>query len=129
MEREDLKKEIRFILIRSFFLDTAVFIISVMITGRVFYSAAGLAAGTLGMIINLILLNRSVYRIVRYGNGSGASKKMFAGYIIRLMLTGFIIALAMVTKVASVVCTVIPYFYPKLIYTAGAFFRKEKKVK
>ena len=54
---------------------------------------------------------------------------MFAGYIIRLMLMGFIIALAMVTKAASVVCTVIPYFYPKLIYTAGAFFRKEKKVK
>ncbi|MGN0621934.1 MAG: ATP synthase subunit I [Porcipelethomonas sp.] len=129
MEKEELKKEIRYILVRSMFLDIAVYLVSVMITGRIFYMAAGLAAGTAGMVINLILLNRSVYRIVKYGNGNGASKKMFAGYIMRLAITGFIVSAAMLTGYASVVCTVIPFFYPKLIYAGGAFFRKEKKVK
>jgi hypothetical protein len=54
---------------------------------------------------------------------------MFAGYIMRLMIIGVVISIAMVTGRISVLCTVVPYFYPKLIYTAGAFFRKEKKYK
>lgn len=128
MEKEELKKEIRHIFIRSMFLNAAVFLVFAAVWGRVLYVAAGLALGTAGMVINLVLLNRSVYRIVKYGN-AGASKKMFAGYILRLMLTGLIISAAMLTGLANVACTVIPYFYPKLIYAGGAFFRKEKKIK
>ena len=119
MEKEDLKKELLFIFIRSLFLNLAAFLISVVFIGFTFSMAAGLLLGTSGMLFNLFLLNMSVNKIVKSGGIKSSIARMF-----------IIMALISVTMFFELSCTigaVIPYFYPKLIYAGKTLFGKGGK--
>lgn len=126
LEREDLKKELLKIFIRSLFLNIAAYLISVGFIGFTLSMAAGLFLGTLGMILNLFLLNLSVYKIIKSG-GLKSGSKMFGGYIVRMLMIMAIISLTMFFDLSCTVGAVIPYFYPKLIYTGKALFKKGGK--
>lgn len=126
LEREDLKKELFIIFIRSLFLNLAAYLISACFIGFTLSMAAGLLLGTLGMIFNLFLLNMSVYRIVKSG-GIKSGSKMFGGYIVRMFMIMAIISVTIFFDLPCTVGAVIPYFYPKLIYTGKALFKKGGK--
>ncbi|MGN1481134.1 ATP synthase subunit I [Porcipelethomonas sp.] len=126
MEKEDLNKELKIIFVRSLFLNLSAYLISVVFIGFTLSIAIGLLMGTFGMLLNLFLLNKSVYRIVKSG-GMKAGNKMFGGYIVRMIIVMMIIAVSMLISVRCMVGTVIPYFYPKLIYAGRTLFRKEEK--
>lgn len=127
MNREQLIHEIKFFLIRALFLDISAYLISVFFIGFTISMALGLIMGTAGMIVNLVLLNRSVRNIVN-GGGYKAQSRMFTGYLIRLAITGSIVTAAMFIPFINVAGTVIPYFYPKFVY-AGISLRKGEKTK
>lgn len=88
--------------------------------------ALGLALGTVGMFVNLILLNSSIRNIVKNGAG-GAKKKMLAGYLFRIALTACIVTLAMLLPCFNTAGAVIPYFYPNIVYAGNALLRKGEK--
>lgn len=115
MEKEDLKKELLFIFIRSLFLNLAAYLISVVFIGFTFSMAAGLLLGTSGMLFNLFLLNMSVNKIVKSG-GIKSSSRMFGGYIARMFIIMALISVTMFFELSCTIGAVIPYFYPKLIY-------------
>ena len=119
MEREALKKELLIIFVRAMFLDLAAYLVSVIFIGFTLSIATGLLIGTSGMLLNL-----SVYRIVKSG-GNKAGNRMFTGYIARMIVMMVIIAGAMMISGKCALGTVIPYFYPKLIY-AGKILKKKK---
>ncbi len=126
MEKEDFKKELKYILIRSLFLNIAAYLISIIFIGFTLQIAAGLLIGTFGMLLNLFLLNRSLYNIVKRG-GNKSSGKMFIWYIIRMTIASVIIAASMLWCIPCMIGVVIPYFYPKLVYGGKTLFRKEEK--
>lgn len=126
MEKEAFIKELKIILIRSAFLNIAVYLISVIFIGFTLSAAAGLMIGTSGMSLNLFLLNRSLYNIVRYG-GNKNSKKMIAEYLIRMSIVSVLTVAAMLWSTVCMVMAVIPYFYPKLVYGEKTLLRKEEK--
>lgn len=126
LEREDLKKELLIIFVRSLFLNLAAYLISAGFIGFTLSMAAGLILGTLGMILNLFLLNTSVYRIIKSG-GIKSGSRMFSGYIVRMLIIMAIISVTMFFELSCTIGAVIPYFYPKLIYTGKALFKKGGK--
>lgn len=126
MEKEDLKKELSIIFVRSLFLNLAAYLISVIFIGFTLTMAAGLFLGTFGMLLNLFLLNMSVYRIIKSG-GMKSSGRMFGGYIVRMILVMALISATMFFELSCTIGAVIPYFYPKLIYAGKALFVKGGK--
>lgn len=126
MEKEQLIHEMKYILIRAVFLDISAYLISVFFIGFTLSMALGLILGTAGMAVNLILLNRSVRNIVRNG-GSRAQSRMFSGYLFRFGIMGVIIAAAMLIHFINAVGTIIPYFYPNLVYAGNVLLKKGEK--
>ncbi len=126
MNKSDFNNELKFILLRSIFLDCAAYLISVFFIGFTVRMAVGLLLGTFGMTVNLYLLYRSVARIVNSG-GSKAQSFMMKSYLFRLFVTGVIIVISMKLCFINTVGTVLPYFYPKLVYTGSTLFRKGGK--
>ena len=78
MEREALKKELLIIFVRAMFLDLAAYLVSVIFIGFTLSIAAGLLIGTSGMLLNLYLLNQSVYRIVKSGGNKAGNRMLQA---------------------------------------------------
>lgn len=126
LEKEQFIQEIKFFLIRSLFLNISAYLISVFFIGFTFSMIVGLVMGTVGMIVNLILLNKSVRSIVN-GGGYNAQSRMFTGYLIRLAITGAVVVVAMFVPFANVAGAVIPYFYPKLVYAGIVSWKKGEK--
>lgn len=126
MEKHAFIKELKTILIRSVFLNIAVYLISAIFIGFTLSAAAGLLLGTFGMSLNLFLLNRSLYMVVRYG-GNKNSTKMVAGYLIRMSIVSALTVVAMLWSTICMIMAVIPYFYPKLVYGGKTLLRKEEK--
>lgn len=126
MEKKQLIHEMKFVLIRALFLDISAYLISVFFIGFTLSMALGLVLGTFGMAVNLILLNRSVRNIVKSG-GHKAQSRMFSGYIVRLGIMGVIIAAAMLIPFINTAGTVIPYFYPNLVYAGNVLLKKGEK--
>ena len=125
LEREDLKNELRSILLRSVFLNAAAYLVSALIIGFTLPIAVGLLCGTFVMLINLYLLNRSVQNAVNR-NGYKANSKMFVWYVLRMSAIVVLIVAARFWSIPCMVGAVIPFLYPKLIYGSKTLFRKEE---
>lgn len=126
LEKEVLKKEFKMIFIRSIFLNIAAYLISVIFIGFTFPIAVGLLFGTFGMFLNLFLLNKSIYNIVKSGGYKG-SKKMAAWYIIRMAIISLILIMAMLWCTSCMIGSLIPFVYPKLVYGGKTLFKKGGK--
>lgn len=126
MEKEQIIIELKYFSIRALFLDISAYLISAFFIGFTFSMALGLVLGTLGMIVNLVLLNNSIKNIVKDG-GRSSRARMFSGYIIRLGITGVIIAAAMMIPFINTAGAVIPYFYPNIVFAGKAFLKKGDK--
>ncbi len=124
MEKKALIKELKTIFIRSTFFNIAAYLISVIFIGFTLPIAVGLLIGTFGMLLNLFLLNRSIYISVKFGGGN---KKMLAWYIIRLAIVSILIAIPMLWSTSCMIGAVIPYIYPQLVYGEKTLFRKGGK--
>lgn len=123
MDRKQLIKELKFIFTRAVFLDISAYLISVIFTGFTISVALGLLLGTFGLLVNFILLNRSVRSIVN-GGGIKAQQRMLGGYITRYAVVAVIVAVSALLPFVSIVGTVIPYIYPQLIYAGQVFLKK-----
>ena len=125
MENKDLEEVLKYIGVRSVFLNIAVYLVSVIFLGFTLPIAVGLVIGTLGMLINLFLLGRSVSGIIR-SRGRKGNTKMFLGYLLRATVTVAIVATASFFGIPCMVGAALPVLYPRLVYGGRTLFRKEE---
>ena len=127
MPSDTLRKELRMLLIRCIFLNIAAYLISVPVIGFTLSFGTGLLLGTAGLSGSLLLLQISVKQMAEDAKRSGAAnQRRFALiYCLRLLVFAAAFGLALyLRKWISPVAAAIPFFYPRLIYTAGAFLNR-----
>lgn len=111
----DFKKEMKFIFRWAFALDLIVYGISLIFLGINFSMVTGLLLGNIILFINLSHLYKSILKITAYG---GKSKNpMMSGYLIRSFIVCTGLAVSLKCGWINTIGTVLPVFYPKLIYT------------
>ena len=122
---KDFIKEFKFILIRSVFIDISVYLISVFFMGFTLSMALGLALGTAVLAVNLIILWHSIRNCLDFKGGPKMrSVKAFSFYVLRLLIFGAAAVASFRLELFSSVGTILPVFYPKLIYVSSSIFKK-----
>ena len=111
-------------------------LVCLLISGGLGYSlksmALGLLFGTLFELLHFQLIGLSVKRSLSNPSPAAARRGMTAGVLARYILSGVIIWVGIRSPSLNVFGVVLPLFYPKMIYYAGAVYgqlrkRKEEK--
>ncbi len=109
--RKPLQKEIRFAAIGTALLDVLLWLCSLPLTGIGIAVPLGLAIGSAGMLLNLLLLRRSILRAVNGGNS-----RDFGGYLLRCVIACAVMASGMMLECVSALAVILPFLYPKLLF-------------
>ncbi|MBQ8928590.1 MAG: hypothetical protein IJ055_10020 [Oscillospiraceae bacterium] len=109
--QEDLHRELRFAAVCTVLLDALLWLVSVLLTGLHMAVPIGLALGSAGMYVNLLLLRRTVQRAVYHGK-----TRDMAGYLLRCLVASAVIALGLLSPYVSAPAAVLPFLYPKVIF-------------
>ena len=115
MNSFNFKNELKFILLWTLSLDLIAYGISVLFIGINIRFLIGLALGSTALFINLWHLNRSVSRIAVSG-GRGRNP-MMGGYLFRSLIACIAVIISFRFDWINTVGAVLPFFYPKVIYT------------
>ncbi|MDE5792790.1 MAG: hypothetical protein K2G88_00720 [Oscillospiraceae bacterium] len=109
--QEDLHQELYFAIICTVILDVIIWIVSLLIVKFQIAVILGLILGSIGMIINLCLLRRTILNAVRFGK-----TKDIIGYLLRCLIASVIIAMSLIFSYVNTVTAVLPFLYPKIIF-------------
>jgi hypothetical protein len=111
----NLKNEMKFIFLRTMAINLIVYGVSVVFIGINFTMITGLLLGSGVLFFNLHHLYRSIVKITSFG-GKGKNP-MMGGYILRSLIVCIAVAISLKCSFINTVGTVLPLFYPKVIYT------------
>ncbi len=111
-----LQKEIRYAAVGTVVLDVLLWLCSLPLVGFGAEVPLGLLIGSAGMLLNLLLLRRSILRAV-----SGGKSQDFGGYLLRCVISCAAMAAGMLLPLVSGLCTVLPFLYPKLLFGVLSF--------
>ncbi len=127
MVKKELLNEIWFIMKCSMAIDIiGTVIASVYIS--TFDAVFGFLLGTILLFADLFFIMLSTMSIARGAlAGRNGSKRMVFYYILRMLFLGVFLVLALRIKSISFVCTIIPLFYPKLIYPVKAIISRKEE--
>lgn len=115
MNSFNFKNELKFILLWTLSLDLTAYGISVLFIGINIRFLTGLVLGSIGLFINLWLLNRSISKIAVSG-GKGRNP-MMGGYLLRSFVVCAVAVISFRSDWINTIGAVLPFFYPKVIYT------------
>lgn len=124
MNSFDFKKEIKFIISWTAALNLIVYGISVLFLGINLSVPAGLILGSIILIFNMIHLYRSVAKITV--SGGRGKNPMMSGYIFRSLIACAGIVISLKSDFINVIGTLLPLFYPKVIYTLYSIIKGGK---
>ncbi len=119
-----LRNELKFIGIRSVFLNISAYLISFLFIGVNISMLLGLVLGTAVMFIYLVMLYNSVEKSIVLQEKK-AKNKMMRGYLFRLLVIGAAVVLSFNVSIINPVGVLLPLFYPKIIYVGGAIFKRK----
>ncbi len=71
----------------------------------------GLLLGSAGMLLNLLLIRRTVQNAVYHGK-----TRDFGGYLLRCLVASGVIALAMTMQWINALAAILPFLYPKILF-------------
>lgn len=112
---ETLEKELRFAAVGTLVLDVLVWLLSIpiaMACSVPWYAfPLGLLIGSAGMLLNLLLLRRTVQNAVYHGKA-----RDFGGYLLRCLIASGVIALAMTMPWINALAAILPFLYPKILF-------------
>lgn len=123
-----ITKELKFVVPRALILDCIITLISLPLYGLSAEIPLSLAAGTLVMIVNFIILGLSSERAVER-TAVSAQRYMFASYVLRLAVTGCLFVFCIKTPCLNVVAAAVPQLYIKVFYTVDAAVKTRKEGK
>lgn len=118
MLRNELKAELKVIAVGAIFLDIIVYLVWSFFAGFKLCTATGLALGTVVMLVNMILLWMFIVNSVQ-NSKKQASIKMTMGFLLRMFIYCAVFAFSSKTEYIDPIFTIIPAFYPKLVYMIG----------
>ena len=126
MVNKDLLKEIKFIVVRAFFLDIVLVAAASLFVSFV-QALTGAVLGTILLAADMFLLSLSVQSVAKgVRRGKNGTAKMIAHYLLRIMFLAAGLYAALKLSFVNIICTAIPLFYPKVIYPAKAIFSKKE---
>jgi len=128
MNKEEFIKELKFILIRTVFLNIGFYLIMYMIfdLSDSIKALVGLILGTISMVLNVIILNYNVKIVINKGiNGRDGTPFMVIGYFLRIIITALFLYISLKLSNIYFIGTIIPLFYPKIIYFGKTLFYKK----
>ncbi|MDE6708666.1 MAG: hypothetical protein K2K06_11610 [Oscillospiraceae bacterium] len=108
---QDLHRELHFAMICTVMLDVIIWVISLFLVKFQIAVILGLILGSVGMIVNLFLLRKSILNAVYFGK-----TKDFVGYLLRCLIASVMIAISLIFSCVNTVTTVLPFLYPKIIF-------------
>ncbi|MBD5142201.1 MAG: hypothetical protein HDT22_01125 [Ruminococcus sp.] len=108
---QDLHRELHFAMICTVMLDVIIWVISLFLVKFQIAVILGLILGSVGMIVNLFLLRKSILNAVYFGK-----TKDFVGYLLRCLIASVMIAISLIFSYVNTVTTVLPFLYPKIIF-------------
>lgn len=108
---QDLHRELHFAMICTVVLDVIIWVISLFLVKFKIAVILGLILGSVGMIVNLFLLRKSILNAVYFGK-----TKDFAGYLLRCFIASVIVAISLIFSCVNTVTAVLPFLYPKIIF-------------
>ncbi len=108
---QPLDKEIRFAAAGTAVLDVLCWLCSLPFVGLGIRVPLGLLLGSAGMLLNLLLLRRTILRAVQQGRRSD-----FGGYLLRCIVACGIMAAGMLLGFVSSLAVILPFLYPKLLF-------------
>ena len=109
--QEDLHRELRFAAVCTVILDVLVWLVTLLFVGWAPAVPIGLALGSAGMYVNLLLLRRTVQRAVYHGR-----TRDMAGYLLRCLVASAVIAGGLLSPYVDAAAAVLPFLYPKVIF-------------
>lgn len=121
-----INEQLGFLLPKALLADLLIFIAALPLYGLDHRLVLGLLLGTAAMTANMMILGYSVERCVEQPTARAAKRYMMRFYIIRFSIMGAAIVIGFRLPYFNSVCTFIPLLYPKLFYTASAFFEQKK---
>lgn len=119
MNKEEFMKELKFILIRTLFLNIGFYLIMYMIFefSDSIKALVGLILGTISMVLNIVILNYNVRMVINKGvNGKDGTPFMVIGYFFRIIITALFLYISLKLSNIYFIGAIIPLFYPKIIY-------------
>jgi len=125
MNSFNFKDELKFILLRSVPLDLTAYGISIFFMGINISVPAGLVLGNIILIFNLWHLWRSVIKAAAFA-GKRKNNPMMGGYLIRSLAVCIAVMISFRFDWISTIGTLIPLFYPKVIYTLNSIVKGGK---
>lgn len=108
---QDLQRELHFAMICTVMLDVIIWVVSLFLVKFQVAVILGLILGSVGMIVNLFLLRKSILNAVYFGK-----TKDFASYLLRCLIASVMIAISLIFSCVNTVTTVLPFLYPKIIF-------------
>lgn len=114
--QEDLHQELKFAVICTGILDLILWIVSLFFVKFRMDVLSGLLLGSVGMILNLFLLRRTILHAVRFGK-----TKDWTGYLLRCLVASGAILISLLSDAVNTLTVVLPFLYPKLIF--GIFYQ------
>ena len=119
--QNELQKEIQFAVLWTIILDLLFWILSLFLLGFQLSVIFGLIIGSAGMLLNLLLLRRSILRAVHYGK-----TRDLKGYLLRCLVASAAIASGLMNHFIHAAAVVLPFLYPKIIFGILAFHMDKK---
>ncbi len=119
---ETLQKELRFATVGTLILDGIVWLCSLPFAGIGIPVPLGLLLGSAGMLLNLLLLRRSIHNAVYHGK-----TRDFGGYLLRCLVASAVIACGMCIHWINALAAILPFLYPKILFGVLAFREGRRK--
>lgn len=119
---ETLQKELRFAAVGTLILDGIIWLCSLPLAGFGFTVPLGLLLGSAGMLLNLLLLRRTIHNAVYHGK-----TRDFGGYVLRCLVSSAVIACGMLFEWVNGLAAILPFLYPKIIFGFLAMREGNKK--
>lgn len=109
--REDLRHELQVAAVGTVLLDFLVWIGSLFVMPLNWAFPLGLLIGSAGILLNLLLLRKSILNAVYHGK-----TRDFQGYLFRVAIASAAIASGLICNSVNAVAVVLPFLYPKIIF-------------
>lgn len=118
-----VNNELDMLLPRTLVIDLVIYLATLPFYGFTAEIPAGLALGTLAMLVNITLLGYASEHTVERPLKQ-AKRYMFSFYLIRMTIMGAAIVAGFKLPWTNPAAVCLPLFYPKVIYTVRALRKK-----
>ncbi|MGN0642413.1 MAG: ATP synthase subunit I [Huintestinicola sp.] len=126
LSNNEINSQIEALIKKALLADLLVFAAALPFYGLNYEVPLGLLVGTAAMTANMLLLGYSAEHCVERPSVKSAKRCMFSFYLIRLAVMGAAIVWGFYADYLDPAAVCIPLFWPKILLTGSAIFKRKK---